>query len=244
MEDYISENCDCGFAGDIAGYLYGEIGASERSSVERHIAECRDCADEIAGLSFARSSVREWNQTDFAPLKTPTFVVPDQQGPSFLASLWGRFAAVGLSAPVAACAVLLMVLGVVFLQRSFEPLPERSSVTTAPAVAEPAETRDLEPTSSPGASNPEVAPATGPFSLPAASRSKQPRQRTLKSERAAAEIRPDKATVPTAEKDRNASPPDRSVAKRKQVVPSLSGYDETDDETLRLEDIFTELDES
>ena len=45
---------ECGFADDIVGYIYDEIGQAERRKFESHLVGCMACTDEFAGISNAR----------------------------------------------------------------------------------------------------------------------------------------------------------------------------------------------
>lgn len=44
----------------LVGYLYHECGDAERKAVEAHLAECSDCAEELAGLRAVRGSLSQW----------------------------------------------------------------------------------------------------------------------------------------------------------------------------------------
>jgi hypothetical protein len=48
---------DCGRAGQLVGYIYGESDAAERAGFERHLPGCAACRDEVAAFTQVRSSV-------------------------------------------------------------------------------------------------------------------------------------------------------------------------------------------
>ena len=41
-------------------YLYGELAAGEREAVDRHLASCTECRDEVTGLRGARTHLESW----------------------------------------------------------------------------------------------------------------------------------------------------------------------------------------
>ena len=67
---------DCSFSAEIPAYLYGEIGNRGKSEFETHLSDCSNCIDELADLSFARFSVQEWREAEFAHLETPVMKSP------------------------------------------------------------------------------------------------------------------------------------------------------------------------
>jgi len=87
----------CGFDDEMVAYLYHEIGDVERGRFEKHLARCQTCTDEFASISHARFSVVEWQQKEFAPLATPTIALPYRQKSqpatygSRFASIWASF---------------------------------------------------------------------------------------------------------------------------------------------------------
>jgi hypothetical protein len=44
----------------LVAFLYGECDAADRERVERHLAECAACADEVAGFGMVRDTLAEW----------------------------------------------------------------------------------------------------------------------------------------------------------------------------------------
>ena len=42
---------------DLKEYLFGELNADQRESVDRHLLTCAVCQDELAGLSATRSAI-------------------------------------------------------------------------------------------------------------------------------------------------------------------------------------------
>lgn len=71
---------NCTFAGEIVSYIYDEIGAKEKSVFENHLADCSNCADEIAGLTNVSFSIGAWRDAEFAHLPTPHIEIPYENG--------------------------------------------------------------------------------------------------------------------------------------------------------------------
>jgi hypothetical protein len=69
-------NSNCRFAAEIVSYLYDEIETREKAVFETHLKGCLSCADELADFSFARFAVKDWRDEEFSHLKTPSFEIP------------------------------------------------------------------------------------------------------------------------------------------------------------------------
>lgn len=54
------EKNNCGRAGQLVGYLYGESAAAERADFERHLHDCAACRDELAAFTQVRGSVADF----------------------------------------------------------------------------------------------------------------------------------------------------------------------------------------
>ena len=68
----------------LVGYLYHECGDAERKAVEAHLAECSDCAEELAGLRAVRGSLSQWETPE--RVLGVRVVSPDDDAPSGAAS--------------------------------------------------------------------------------------------------------------------------------------------------------------
>jgi len=74
----------CGYAGDrgdlLVAYLYDDIDPATRASFDAHLASCRRCRDELAGLRGVRAQLGKW-----APPE-PAFATSHQ--PSAISHWW------------------------------------------------------------------------------------------------------------------------------------------------------------
>jgi hypothetical protein len=243
VKDNKHGSSECGFGGELAGYLYDEIDPVERKAVDEHLTACDSCVQELAEISVARSSVQNWYFDEFANLQTPNIVFDQEVArPEPASSLWAAWRNSRLSIPALAMGITLIVFGIVFF---FNP-----SATGLDQAA------NVSPASVPIADVSEKAAADSTTSEIAAEADNGERARSNQKGgqpevMAVTAARPTKSaanvmrrpTQPTVAK-RVRVPSDRSVAKEKQAVPNLSGYEEIEDNSLRLGDIFSEIDAS
>lgn len=76
MNENNHQNSSCSFAAEIVSYIYDEIGEREKSVFEAHLANCATCPEELADFMEIRFSVADWRETEFAPLSTPVTEIP------------------------------------------------------------------------------------------------------------------------------------------------------------------------
>ncbi|HEX6124708.1 MAG TPA: zf-HC2 domain-containing protein [Pyrinomonadaceae bacterium] len=102
---------NCRFANDALPYMYGELTSPEASEFELHLLDCTACTDEFAEISNARYEVYEWKKLEFEPLTTPVFeipYVPASEGFSFVDKIRAAFG--GWAVPGGAFAALAVAL--------------------------------------------------------------------------------------------------------------------------------------
>lgn len=76
MLDTNHKHQPCDFSETLVSYLYGEIDASESLKFQTHLAQCPNCAAELAGFGAVRSEVAEWRLEEFAPMNAPAIELP------------------------------------------------------------------------------------------------------------------------------------------------------------------------
>lgn len=233
-------NNSCAHATDLLAYLYDELSPAGRDRLDSHLGDCDDCINEFAELSEARYSVFEWKNLEFAPLATPKIVLPNRTSPTErhwldvlkAAFAWNRgwiFAGGAMSV------LLVLVTGVVLFDLGLKKGDDRAEVTVSPIA-------------SPSAAREEI---DRPSPVPAAAASSTESKKT----EAASEInrklgdtsRPALRNAPSAKRVRLTSPAadqGRRItsAQKPPSSPTLGQYAEYTDESLRLTDIFDDLD--
>ena len=112
----------------LIGYVYDECDASERQTIEAHLASCSDCRTEISGLRSVRQDLLAWNVPEHESVWRP-FV------PVRASSSWRDLPSWGL----ALAASLLLVAGAAggvatHALWPHEPAAVAANVPTSPAA--------------------------------------------------------------------------------------------------------------
>src|SRR6476661_4226017 len=85
---------NCGFEGDIAGFIYAELDAAAAERVSLHLASCKGCAEDVEGLTGAMLAFRDWRSSEFEGLSTPAIELPGagrRAGSGSHLAAWLRF---------------------------------------------------------------------------------------------------------------------------------------------------------
>ena len=234
----------CPFGDEIVAYIYDEIHSSQRGKFESHLAGCTVCTDEFAGISNARFSIFEWRKVEFAHLPTPKIAIPyransrDVERAGFFAGLRGLSVMKGSSSAVMVAGAVLICVGLGYVamnyvgnnsqlagnnksvddEKAAPPVmaPDQQSVAVLPSTQLQKETNGNEKT------------------ISASTRTPPPNR----------EIRPARASIETRkirEKNLTASRlPGQPSIQQKRKAPALTAYDDDDDKSLRLADLFDE----
>ncbi|MEJ7623057.1 MAG: zf-HC2 domain-containing protein [Pyrinomonadaceae bacterium] len=219
-------NGGCDFADLVVSYIYDEATAGERHVFESHLTSCTSCTDEFASISEARFSVFEWRREEFDSLPTPLIAIPcTAEASSLLDTVRGWLTFPVLSA---AAAMVLLSLGIgyfsVQLSDSNE-IAENAAAITRPSVGEtidpspalPLE-REVDGFSDPGISEKLHVPESGE-----ADRAMTTRPSRQSSAKGVA---------------RRVSRQLAASAAKNTRAPVLSSYEDTEDKSLRLSDLF------
>lgn len=75
MKNDSPEIYTCEFAPEIIDFLYGEMNGERKNAFNMHLRSCTDCADEVADFSDLRFSIQDW-KTEFNKIETPEIVIP------------------------------------------------------------------------------------------------------------------------------------------------------------------------
>ena len=219
----------CPLADDIVSYMYDELPAADRTRFEDHLLECQECTDEFAGISVSRFEVFDWRREEFDHLETPAIVIPYRQPAVSIAGRLSEWFGLGTAIPVAAAAILAILAGYLIYTKT-------SQVVTAPEVA-------VEAPQTPVSAMPVPAVNPAPAATIAASDNLAPGRQRQPVVRQASLTR--KALVPSSVVARKSDPAVKlgndvavNVGVPKKQEPRLTAYDEDDDTSLRLADLF------
>lgn len=234
MLDNVNKN-NCGSSDEMVSFIYGEIDDDGRRLFERHLAECVRCTDEFTAISNARFSVFEWQKDEFANIPTPTFVIP---GPIVQPNVESRPAGLfaGLRAifdfsywPIAVAASVLILFGIGFVVIS----------NLSGARVDVAANNIVPPVEIP-------VNGAGPISdVPNApievSVSKDRKSETVQEQKS---VKSNDSHNLRIYRNITANAPAKGkrpeVVDRDEKVPALNNYDDTNDRSLRLSDLFDE----
>ena len=233
------EKCDR--IAEIVPYIYGEATAGERLDFEAHLPECVPCTDEFAAIAEARFAVYEWNREEFASIPTPTFVIPYEKQPvitesfaSKLSKIFGlpQFPAWGSAAAAFGALVLFIGIGAVMFYGSRSgnnEIASNSNRNITPNAAVPP-AFDVPPVSEPViATVPTVTPARTDRTASVKVSSGRNSQGSVNTARRIAD-RP------------NSTQAKANIPRDPRSAPTLSGVDDDVDDSLRLSDLFAEVD--
>jgi anti-sigma factor RsiW len=229
----------CTLGGEMLAYLYDELSSEGRERFETHLEGCGQCIDEFAELSEARYSVYEWKNVEFAPLATPRFEVPLEEaraGVSWLDPIRALFGFNGRAAVAGGLAVLILgVLGFAGFLSSPETPAVANLDRSRPSAAAPTVVF-------PHASDVETAEVRKPEVLTAdkatvPARGVEQTTVEVRKQGETARVKPVRPSrVETVQTRR--TPTNR----RLDNSPTLGQYVEDRDESLRLSDLFDDLD--
>jgi hypothetical protein len=228
----------CTFGGEILAYLYDELASEGRERFETHLEGCSLCIDEFAEISEARYSVYEWKTVEFSPLSTPRFVIPAGNAPasaSWLDSIRAAFAWNGIAALAGGIAILVLgVFGFAVLFNSpeapvataIQPPTIRSEPSAVVSPTRSAEAADVDGTAFEVPDVTTITPRPSePETFAVRKRVGSPKGKPLRSTRA--EPVQTRRARPTPSLDNS---------------PTLGQYVDDRDESLRLSDLFDDLD--
>jgi hypothetical protein len=242
-------NPSCGFAGDIVSYLYDETSAAEKAKFEMHLAGCTACGDELAAFSSVRTSISDWREADFGWLPTPDIVIPYETLPAhppvvetrgtILTDLKRLFSFTPWPPAIAAFGALAVVAGLALFAIGYLNKPETN-------IADNRNSR--QPAASPTVNVPQKATTAAIQDPPV--KQGTPDKLVTEPKETRPEVVNASAPVPARNKKaqpvndvKNADKPDAKAAPaNNQKAPSLNNYTDEEDTTLRLADLFEEID--
>jgi len=230
MAGYDKNSAKCLTEAQLVTLLHDEMPESERFGFEEHLLDCSKCVDEFAVLSEAHLSVSEWNRDVFAFMETPAIEIPHAQAaetPAWLDGVYAGFAGLaGYGMPIASMSAVtvIFVLGYFLLSYRVSPSLVEQPLVSEAVMKIPATDR----TSETKVDDTAVAGDTPKYTQVSINETKR------RSIRPA--VRVQKAVL---KRPAPAIKPDALVAEQS---PRLTNNTDLSDTSLRLMDLFSELD--
>ena len=236
----------CRFSADLLPYLYNEASEGDMALFRAHLGGCAACGSELESLGTVRNSLIEW-QADFRTIETPAISIPYETSPApppirAADGLIRRTRLFFAESPIfgigsAAFAAVLLGAALFFVARTLNN--NEVAVTPAPhtpiaASASPAEVKATPEIASSNA-NTGIADPAELKRIPetVAKDDDIPREATQRegSVRSRTEVPAERRTVPR--RVRSVTPP--------SGLPKLANFEEDEDKSLRLADLFAEI---
>ena len=251
----------CAYAEQIVSYLYEEASSAEKIDFETHLETCARCADELSGFDFVRSSISQWRIEEISALEMPALEIPLWQSTgvvktenvrvSWLENLKRVFSlSPKLAFGSAALAAVIACAGLVFIALNF------SAKDNIAAVDDQKPGRILASNTNQTSEVVNILPLKENEQKPAAAPQTAEKVdiKTLETSNSARKNQIVKAvnnvpkTKAMALKSDNMAANSGDGRKNKikqtktQEIPKLSDFDEDEDKSLRLADLFGEID--
>ena len=225
---------DCKFGVVIVPYMYGELAETERASFESHLLECSLCTDEFATISHARYEVYDWKQSEFDALATPVIRIPYKESGAGVGWMDKVRAVFGNSwavpgAAVAGIAIISVLAAFYLSSREANVLVGKIGNSNDAVIESP-----LRPTTVP-VSEGEATPAARPISAP---------PKAVKASSTGASEKRREVTGVRAPAPRRIEQKQASARAKPRTVPTLSGFPEDEDKSLRLAELLEDIDTS
>lgn len=247
------KNSGCGFSEELVSYLYGETSAAENATFEKHLAACSLCADEFEAFSGVQFSINDWKTKDFATLQTPQIEIPypittNKQEALSVESSWlsglRHLFSPKWSLAAASLAVLAVCVGIVFFAskspdgNDVAGANKNTKIQTSPTVEKSRETSNSnqKPNELP---NPETRAPEKPLEKPQPELAVENDPKNKRSIKATnTQRQTPKAETTNLPKTNEAQ---RNNKKKDEIPPKIYEEEEEDD-TLRLAEMFEEID--
>lgn len=256
----------CAFGEQIVSYLYNEAGALDKNEFETHLSDCAACADELSGFGFVRSSISEWRKEEIFALELPALEIPSMkttkvvetstiaaESGSWLADLRGLFSLspkLAFGSAAFAFAIVCVGLSLVILNYSGnETIAENGNQNSGKILASNKTDKGIEANPLKPQDEKNSIEKDSPQKFVALDNQSDEKLPTVKKDSAVKVTNSAPKNKLAAPKLNNIEASANNLYKknktdntRKQEVPKLSDFDEDEDESLRLTDLFAEID--
>jgi hypothetical protein len=251
------KNSGCGFAEELMSYLYDESSADEKAAFETHLQSCSICTDELRAFSGVHFSINDWKAKEFDVLETPVIEIPYSNtspgkevsvvSSSWLPVLRGLFSLSprGWSLAAASMAVLAITVGIslfAFNSRTGSDLASEGNKSPNLAITAPTVEKTPETTNAGNQNNAPDKAAAKPLNekdAPQTVQAVEPNPKTSRVVKTSNNQRPMQKTE-NSNTPKNNDVKNNRKNKNNDVPPVIP--DEDEDDTLRLAELFEEID--
>jgi hypothetical protein len=248
-------NFECNFAEEIVSFLYGETGNAEKPFFENHLKECGTCANELSAFSDVQLSFADL-RNEFSAMKTPLISIPYEESlqiadVSNTKSSWFK----GIQAflenisawQTATAGFAVLICLAVFSLLVFRNGDDLTAVNITeksspkPTVKKTEANTSINPEKSPEIKQEkEEIPFQNQSDVARTANGEQKPKTVVKvSDNPPTKAKNDNGNTPTKPKNKDLKNNNRN---KQQNLPRLNDVDETEDDSLRLADIFEEID--
>src|ERR1044072_7564360 len=242
----------CDLSEMLVSYLYGETSAAESEKFKSHLAQCAACAEELAGFGAMLSSLSEGKQEEVAPLTAPVIELPardipvvltDEPVPSWLDAVRAFFTPKTALTPIgliAGFAAVLICLGLTFAFMTSQGPADKGLVA--------ANSQKEKETTAASPDQPKNTVNIAAIDQPSSPKKNDGKASTETHEKAPKPVREYTSYQPKNNMAKNSvavTNKHEDVPKpNKQDVKTLNTdiYEDTEDDSLRLADLFAEAD--
>ena len=229
---------NCKYSNEIVPYMYGELATSATTEFESHLVDCQTCTDEFAALSAARYEVYDWKKLEFDPLATPAIEISFEEvvAISWVEKLRSAFSASWAmpAAAFAGVAIIIGLLGVFVVSRD-----SGNGVVARSETSIPANDNTNAPKSAPSINVSQPDRSARAETEPSQS---VPRWTVVSDSTSRRPVRTQPAVAPRSTNLRTKD--SRTTTAQTPSVPRLNDFAEEEDNSLRLTELFEDIDTS
>ena len=244
------KNLSCEFAEQIVSYLYGENGGAEKQKFEKHLKNCEPCAEEFAAFSEMRFAFAELKD-EFSLMKTPKIEIPYENSREIIEvssvktswldgvrAIFGNVSAWQMAAGFAVLTILAVFSIFLLRNDNRELAAENNKNTPKPTAKKTESNRVVKTEKSPEEVVVKDEKITEKQTDVATTTIDEPKEKSVVkvSERPQPQPKNNTVNKQTTPKNNNLKNNNRND------LPRLNNTDEIEDDSLRLADIFEEID--
>jgi len=248
------KNSSCPFAETVVSYLYGESNQVETHKFQAHLENCSPCTDELENFGFVRASILEWRDEEFSQLPTPMFAMPNCQSDKSLSVVsnvaenrswfaeFSKLFAFNRATAMGAFGIVTVCIGLFWLAFNFSGKNNVAENPNDKNIAQVGISPTVEITKKPEVINdPEENSEKSPLKpLEAKSKSATAPSKTIS--KVSGNAPKNKADDSIRQPENTGSGVKKLTSIKKPAIPNLDDAEEEADETIRLADLFAELD--